>query len=145
MNNETSNYGSKTTITKVVEKTVETTNSIGITDKHPSNQKLNDFTNILNLPFRKCIHAFEYLVLSILLIIALSSSGVKGNKIYIISIIICFIYACTDEYHQLFIDGRTGQFMDVLIDISGGLIGIVIIKLLEIIKNKLKRVGCNEN
>lgn len=34
-----------------------------------------------------------------------------------------FLYACTDEFHQLFISGRSGQFRDVLIDTAGGLLG----------------------
>lgn len=34
-----------------------------------------------------------------------------------------FLYACTDEFHQLFISGRSGQFKDVLIDTAGGLLG----------------------
>ena len=32
-------------------------------------------------------------------------------------------YACTDEMHQLRIDGRSGQWTDVLVDGSGVLAG----------------------
>lgn len=35
------------------------------------------------------------------------------------------LYSLTDEIHQLFVPGRTGQFKDVLIDSSGGLCGIL--------------------
>lgn len=40
-------------------------------------------------------------------------------------VILCFtfLYACTDEFHQRFVSGRSGQFRDVLIDSLGGLIG----------------------
>ena len=45
------------------------------------------------------------------------------------SLLISFIYACSDEIHQLFIPGRSGQFTDVLIDTSGALIMLLIIYL----------------
>lgn len=34
------------------------------------------------------------------------------------------VYACTDEFHQLFVGGRAGQAIDVLVDAAGGLVGI---------------------
>lgn len=37
----------------------------------------------------------------------------------------CIFYAMTDEFHQLFIPGRNGNFIDVLIDFSGSIVGIV--------------------
>ena len=38
----------------------------------------------------------------------------------IYTIIFVFIYACSDEIHQLFIRGRSGEILDVLIDTLGG-------------------------
>ncbi|HEX2359790.1 MAG TPA: VanZ family protein [Solirubrobacterales bacterium] len=32
---------------------------------------------------------------------------------------ISFLYACSDEYHQTFVDGRAGTVTDVLIDSAG--------------------------
>ncbi|UYJ41604.1 MAG: VanZ family protein [Lachnospiraceae bacterium] len=32
---------------------------------------------------------------------------------------IAVLYACTDEYHQLFVPGRSGQLRDVMIDAVG--------------------------
>ena len=34
------------------------------------------------------------------------------------------LYACTDEVHQLFVDGRAGMWQDVLLDAGGVLAGI---------------------
>jgi VanZ family protein len=39
-------------------------------------------------------------------------------------LLFCFLYACTDEFHQLFVSGRAGQFSDVLIDTVGILFGL---------------------
>ena len=48
------------------------------------------------------------------------------NKKIIISLILGFIYACSDELHQTFVAGRSGEARDVLIDTSGVFIGICI-------------------
>ena len=39
-------------------------------------------------------------------------------------------YACSDELHQLSIDGRSGQWTDVLVDGSGVLAGVTVGTLL---------------
>ena len=122
MNSSLSTHRSMKTINKVIESTVETTNKIGITDKHPSEEKKQEVTEKLNYPLRKCMHMGEYLVLCLLLINAFYQSGVRDRKLIIFSILVCFLYACTDEVHQLFV-GRAGQFSDVIIDTTGSIIG----------------------
>lgn len=37
-----------------------------------------------------------------------------------------FLYACLDEFHQLFVDGRCGQPFDVAVDTSGALAAVAI-------------------
>lgn len=66
---------------------------------------MNQVIENLNYPLRKFAHASEYFIFTILILIALKNSGVKGNKKFIIALVICFIY--TDEYHQTFVNGRT--------------------------------------
>jgi VanZ family protein len=40
-----------------------------------------------------------------------------------------FAYAASDEFHQVFVPGRTALVTDVLIDTSGGLIGLTLLYL----------------
>ena len=54
----------------------------------------------------------------------------------------CFAYACSDEYHQTFVEGRSGKFSDVGYDSIGYLTGTVLIFLFLILK---KRKYCNKN
>ena len=75
---------------------------------------------------RKNAHFFVYLVLGLLVVNGLRSSGIKGYKKIGISIAICVLYAISDEVHQLFVPGRAGQIKDVLIDSSGAIVGILI-------------------
>lgn len=144
MNSELSNNKSRNTISSIIDGTVDTANSIGITDKHPSTDKINSIVNYLNLPLRKCMHSMVYFVLVTLLINVFYQMNVSIYKAYLYSILISFIYACSDEFHQLYVSGRTGQFSDVLIDtigaIGGCLFFYLIRKLCIIVINRRKIV-----
>lgn len=139
MDTNESNGKSKTIINDVVEKSVETTNGLGITNKHPSENKMKQIIEKSNYPLRKVAHASEYFIFTILILIALKNSGVKGCKKFIIALVICFIYACTDEYHQTFVNGRTGQFSDTLIDTLGGFISCLMYSLMMKINKTRKK------
>ena len=93
----------------------------------------------LNKPLRKCMHASVYFVLSILIFNCLKTFKISGWKNVIIPIGIAFLYACTDEFHQLFIDGRTSQFTDVLIDTFGAMLGVAMINVAIRIIGKIKQ------
>ena len=91
-------------------------------------KKINANTlEILNAFLRKCMHAAVFCVLGILVILCLKAFGIYGLKLPIISIVLAFIYACSDELHQLFVEGRTCRFTDVLIDTFGACIGIMVL------------------
>ena len=45
--------------------------------------------------------------------------GLRGKQLLRAALALTFFYACTDEFHQLFVPGRAGRFSDVLIDSSG--------------------------
>ena len=48
----------------------------------------------------------------------------------IMSITLSFLYACTDELHQIFVPGRSAQFRDILIDTLGASFGATITYLI---------------
>lgn len=120
-----SNNKSEGTINKIIETTVETTNKVGLTDKHPSEKKMNQVVEYLNYPLRKCMHASVYFILVLLLLNTFRLSNIPLKKAILFSILICFLYACSDEFHQTFVTGRTGQFSDSLIDTAGGILGVL--------------------
>ena len=76
---------------------------------------------------RKCAHLLEYLTLGFLLrLCAESWAGHRtGNRRFLLAaaFLIGAAYAGTDELHQLAIDGRSGQWADVLVDSCGVLAG----------------------
>ena len=73
---------------------------------------------------RKTAHFFAYMILGILVINVLKLIGVGGKKRIALALLICIIYAITDEFHQLFVPGRGAQVKDVIIDSIGALVGI---------------------
>ncbi|MCA1320418.1 VanZ family protein [Bacillus tianshenii] len=75
---------------------------------------------------RKNAHFFAYLALGILVMYAVSRNSGTGGKAIWISLLICILYAISDEMHQIFVPGRSGQASDVVIDSSGALVGIMV-------------------
>lgn len=95
-----------------------------------SNEKEN-VLKYLVVPVRKLAHLFIYFVLGILIISLLKEYRVLNSKVLILSIFICFLYACSDEVHQLFILGRSGEIRDVFIDTFGSFLGILSFYLMK--------------
>ncbi len=73
---------------------------------------------------RKLIHLFAYAILSMLIYFAY-----QGRRKILFTLTICLLFAISDEIHQLFIPGRSGEVRDVLIDFSGAAFGLVIVTL----------------
>ncbi len=73
---------------------------------------------------RKSAHFFTYFVLGVLTVNALSIKNFLRFKNSLIALLICSLYAISDEVHQLYVPGRGGQVRDVLIDTAGSITGI---------------------
>ena len=91
------------------------------------------FGELSTFVIRKTAHFSEYLIL-FLFAYNVSRFYFTTKKARLYSIIFVFLYASTDEFHQYFIPGRNMAFKDVLIDTSGGVIGYLIMKIVEIVK-----------
>lgn len=80
----------------------------------------------LNHMVRKNTHFFAYFGLSLVLWKALILT-VQRKLTYGYAWGIATLYACTDEFHQLFVPGRGGQISDVLIDSSGAALAMLFV------------------
>ena len=54
------------------------------------------------------------------------------------SLIICVLYACSDEYHQTFVPGRAGTMVDVGVDTAGAVFGLVLVLLACLMRKEFK-------
>ncbi|WP_144555434.1 VanZ family protein [Bacillus sp. X1(2014)] len=78
--------------------------------------------NVLNLVVRKATHVTVFGILALLLFKSLEIYRYS----YILSWVLTFLYAVTDEYHQSFMSGRVSSFRDVLFDSLGALLGLTL-------------------
>lgn len=81
---------------------------------------------LLSLIIRKLAHFTEYFILGILVINFIT----RYDKKIIIAILLCIIYATSDEIHQIFVPGRSCQIIDIMIDSLGSIMGIYLYKLI---------------
>lgn len=75
---------------------------------------------------RKSAHFTLYFILGLLIVNAIYEYKLEDAKMILIALLIAFLYACSDEIHQLFVPGRSGEILDVLIDTLGSLTGIMV-------------------
>lgn len=94
-----------------------------ISNKKVNNKDRDKYIEKYVFPVRKCAHFTIYLILGILVISLLSEYRILNSKTVLYTLLIVFLYACSDEFHQLFVSGRSSEIRDVLIDSSGGFIG----------------------
>ena len=96
-----------------------------------------DTVDFLEHILRKCAHMAEYAVLGVLISIQLRlyhAFEAEWKKIWS-AVFLVMLYAATDEFHQLFVGGRSGQISDIFIDPCGGMAGAFVIYLIYKFKN----------
>ena len=91
-----------------------------------SEQQQVNMAKTIDHPVRKTAHATEYAMLAGLVLGAAAAQIIKWKNV-LFSICFTALYASTDEFHQLFVPGRSGQVKDVLIDSCGAVAGTLII------------------
>ena len=99
--------------------------SLSIT-KNMSETERQELIETLQPPARKLAHFSLYAIGGILVFTYVNEYNVSTKKKFLYSILFCFAYATTDELHQAFIPGRSGEIRDVLIDTSGATLGTLI-------------------
>lgn len=80
-------------------------------------------------PIRKLAHATEYAVFVMLLCGVWLDARRKRKVSALFAWGTATVYAATDEFHQLFVPGRSGQVKDVLLDSCGAAVGVLILML----------------
>lgn len=93
----------------------------------PSLPSLN--LSILDFIFKKSAHMFVYAVLYLLTWRAIRllnpTAQPTEKKVWLLAILICFVYALSDEYHQSFVPNRTATFQDTAFDLVGVLLAFL--------------------
>lgn len=111
-----------------------------------SERDLEKLTKKINPVIRKIAHFSIYMILAIFTYMFIEELNTKSKsekerlrKNILYTCIFCIIYAIFDEIHQIYVPGRTGKVIDVVIDTLGSCMGIAILLLnnsLKIIRKK---------
>lgn len=95
---------------------------------------------------RKSAHFCIYTVLGVLSFLTFVS---YSRPIFAwrlaISCAVCLLYAASDEIHQLFVPGRSGEVRDVMIDFSGAALGIAVSSLIFLLICRIKKKRTEKN
>ena len=88
--------------------------------------KIEEKIDTIVVIVRKGAHLLEFLILGLLVVNVLKDNRELNMDVFVFALIFCFLYAGSDEVHQLFISERSASIIDVLIDTLGSLIGITL-------------------
>ena len=97
----------------------------------------------IHFSVRKAGHLTEYAVLALLLFRAFRSGSQERWRLRwaLSSLLVAFLYASLDEFHQTFTRRRTGSFYDSLIDTSGAATALILLWLLSHRATETQRRG----
>lgn len=95
---------------------------------------------------RKSAHFSLYMILGVLSFLAVISYEKLLFVLRLaISCTVCLLYAASDEIHQLFVPGRSGEVRDVMIDFSGAVLGILLSMLVFLLICIIKKKRTEKN
>ena len=100
---------------------------------------LNPLLHNLNITdpdffIRKNAHAFEYIILSLLICTIVKNYKRKPLDRIAYTLFPCLLLAVLDEFHQSFVPGRGSLISDVLIDFCAAILGMLMFTLCSLIK-----------
>ena len=109
-----------------------------ITQNKLTEDEKEQIINKYSFIIRKTAHFIVYFILGFLTIILTTDLYSYNKKTFLFTLLFNFLYASTDEIHQLFINGRNGSFLDVLLDTTGALTAISLVFLINYINRRIK-------
>lgn len=138
---------------RLVNETIENNIEIEENVDNTNNENINNSVNVakynyefemykgeVRLVVRKSAHFIIYLVGGFLLFNFFRTYNISLRNQIIYAILGIILYASSDEFHQLFVNGRTARVEDVLLDTLGAIVGILIniifLKIICKMKNK---------
>ncbi len=89
---------------------------------------------------RKSAHFTAYFLLGVLSFLSVLTYKRSLKFKLVSSGAFCFLYSVSDEIHQLFVKGRSGEIRDVFIDTCGALLAILLVYC--ILKSKKSKRFC---
>jgi VanZ family protein len=87
------------------------------------------------LTYDKVLHALVYSVLGALCFLAIRRTWpIKTSRLIGLSVLLATAYGLSDEFHQLFVAGRSADLHDALADAIGALVGASAVAMVQTVK-----------
>ena len=86
-------------------------------------------------------HLIEYAILGILTARALIWKRSSSPGLITLIFSLCAAYALSDELHQTFVPGRTFEIQDLVVDVSGILIGLALYRAIRRYRDRRRKVS----
>ena len=100
-----------------------------VLQKGLSDWEIDEVATKIEYPVRKVAHMTEYFLLAVAVSFPFYVYGLRGFPLMLVAGAICVGFACGDEYHQSFVDGRGPSVRDVGIDSIGVFAGIITVRI----------------
>lgn len=100
-----------------------------VLEKNMEDWEIDEKAYEIEYPVRKLAHMTEYFILAITVSLPFYVYGLRGFGLVLVAGLICVGFACGDEYHQSFVDGRGPSVKDVGIDSIGVFLGIMTVRI----------------
>lgn len=111
---------------------------VNIVQKMVGNKITEENLDKVTFIVRKTAHFTIYFLLGFLLISLFREYFMIDKKMLFILILLCMLYACSDEIHQSFVLNRSGRIEDVFLDTVGASFGILTYKKMFLKKKTTK-------
>ncbi len=109
--------------TKVVEVSAE------LLDHPLTSNEIAQYADLIHFLIRKCAHVTLYFLLAVSVSFPLYVYGLRGIPLMLVAGAFCVAFACGDEYHQSFVEGRGPSKRDVGIDSIGIFFGVIVVRI----------------
>lgn len=83
---------------------------------------------------RIAAHGISYFILALLVSWAFAMIEVREIRNALLTLLICTIYAASDELHQAFVPGRAATLFDFFVDVGGIAAGIIVYQIVSTIR-----------
>ena len=116
-------------IVKPIESTLKATSQKNFETEKEETDYWKKINSKITVTVRKGAHATIFCLLSIFTLLFFRSLKIEDADAIMFTILLCILYAASDEFHQNFLNGRDGKFSDVCIDTFGAWIGTMIVHI----------------
>lgn len=90
------------------------------------------------LSLRKYAHIILYFLLGVSAFLVVKDGWQNWYVRLFFALTICFLYSCSDEFHQMFIPGRDASIEDLCVDAIGYGVAVVVLSVGQVVVQERK-------